>query len=212
MDEIAYMFTPTVDKIVLSSKLKMIHQHHLCSLSRSVGKSSDLLPASCSAPRQARRGLRDFIQTQVKADLQPLWPGLRPITPPLGIQATQVRGYGFDSLFKILNAPTKSALKISSVAGHLNNPRTNLAPSWGFPQTGQVFEVKASLTSKNPNTMLFGDFLEPLNHSIETPDVGEEIILLFTLVRVSCYSLWITDNYSGDAPLVELLNGLPYRH
>jgi len=93
-------------------------------------------------PKSRRRGLRSLIKLRDDRGFQPSGPAKGPLLLPWAYKPPKF-GVILPTVFlKILKAPTRSALKISPVAGHLKSPLTNLAPLWGFPQTGHVCEVK----------------------------------------------------------------------
>lgn len=88
--------------------------------------------------------MRSLIKLRDDRGFQPSGPAKGPLLLPWAYKPPKF-GVILPTVFlKILKAPTRSALKISPVAGHLKSPLTNLAPLWGFPQTGHVCEVKTS--------------------------------------------------------------------
>ncbi|KUK00272.1 MAG: hypothetical protein XD43_0067 [Thermococcales archaeon 44_46] len=79
-----------------------------------------------------------------------------------------------------------------------------------LPANGAKLGSKSLIHDNNGNTILFRDFLQAFNNVVKPPDVGEEVILPSTLIRIPADALWITNNYSGDAPLVGPLDSLAY--
>jgi len=65
--------------------------------------------------------------------------------------------------------------------------------------TGRTRLRSESLINYNSNTILFRDFLKSFDNVIETPNIGKQKVLLFTLVRAPRNFFRITNDNSANA-------------